>query len=249
MSQFKKFIHYKKAFTLAEVLITLGIIGVVAALTIPILVQNADERATITALKKAYSTLSQAYNIAVQDNGTPDTWSIVQTNAGGAPMLTTLIPYLKVDLSCPSLVLGCFPPVTYNYLSSGSYGMINNSDFTKARLYDGTLISSSYAISSSCGSSYGNTVSLQNVCGWYFVDINGYKGPNQFGRDTFVFYLTKYGIVPAGTPQDTSRTFSSECKDKTTADGWGCTAWVIYNENMDYLHCNTLGWGIKTTCN
>lgn len=61
------------AFTLAEVLITLGIIGVVAALTIPTLMQKADEQATVSALKKTYSTLTQAYNLAVNDNSSPDT--------------------------------------------------------------------------------------------------------------------------------------------------------------------------------
>ncbi|MBP7211391.1 type II secretion system protein, partial [bacterium] len=52
----------KKAFTLAEVLITLGIIGVVAALTIPTLMQRTQDREAISALKKFYSTLSSAYN-------------------------------------------------------------------------------------------------------------------------------------------------------------------------------------------
>lgn len=50
----------KKAFTLAEVLITLGIIGVIAALTLPGLIQGYRKKVTETALKKAYSQLSQA---------------------------------------------------------------------------------------------------------------------------------------------------------------------------------------------
>ena len=55
---FKKF----KAFTLAEVLITLGIIGVVAALTLPTLIQNHQKQVYVTQLKKAYSTINNAYN-------------------------------------------------------------------------------------------------------------------------------------------------------------------------------------------
>ena len=47
----------KKGFTLAEVLITLGIIGVVAALTLPSLIQNYKEKATVTAVKESYSIL------------------------------------------------------------------------------------------------------------------------------------------------------------------------------------------------
>lgn len=51
----------KSGFTLAEVLITLGIIGVVAAITLPTLIQNNDEKATVTKLKKMYSNLQNAY--------------------------------------------------------------------------------------------------------------------------------------------------------------------------------------------
>lgn len=55
------------AFTLAEVLITLGIIGVVAAMTIPVLVQKYKEQATVTRVKKFYSVFSQAYTMAINE--------------------------------------------------------------------------------------------------------------------------------------------------------------------------------------
>ena len=54
----------KKAFTLAEVLITLGVIGVVAAMTLPSLIQKHNEKVIVTQLKKVYSTFSQAYKMA-----------------------------------------------------------------------------------------------------------------------------------------------------------------------------------------
>ena len=57
----------KKAFTLAEILITLGIIGVVSAMTMPSLIQNYREKQTVTAVKKAYSEFSQAYAMTVQE--------------------------------------------------------------------------------------------------------------------------------------------------------------------------------------
>ena len=63
-------------FTLAEVLITLGIIGVVAAMTMPSLIANHQEKVTVTKVKKVYSILSQAYLIAVEEYGTPDEWVI-----------------------------------------------------------------------------------------------------------------------------------------------------------------------------
>lgn len=59
----------KRAFTLAEVLITLGIIGVVAALTIPTLMANYKKSVAKNQFKKTYSTLTNAFNQTVQDLG------------------------------------------------------------------------------------------------------------------------------------------------------------------------------------
>ncbi len=57
--------HNKLGFTLAEVLITLGIIGIVAALTIPGLLSRNEEKVRETQLKKAYSVLSQAHQMMI----------------------------------------------------------------------------------------------------------------------------------------------------------------------------------------
>ena len=50
----------KKGFTLAEVLITFGIIGVVAAITMPMLITHYQKQATVNQLKKAYSDRGRA---------------------------------------------------------------------------------------------------------------------------------------------------------------------------------------------
>ena len=62
------------AFTLAEVLITLAIIGVVAAMTIPTLMQNYKKKLIETRLLSGYSKLSQAINLSTADNGDISTW-------------------------------------------------------------------------------------------------------------------------------------------------------------------------------
>lgn len=64
-------------FTLSEVLITLGIIGVVAALTIPTLVANYRKKVVVSKVKKAYSTLQQAVKLSEADNGSCDSWDWV----------------------------------------------------------------------------------------------------------------------------------------------------------------------------
>ena len=69
------FRHWCGAFTLAEVLITLGIIGVVAAMTMPALIQNYRNQVVETRLKKFYSTMNQAIAMSIKDNGDVETWT------------------------------------------------------------------------------------------------------------------------------------------------------------------------------
>ena len=64
----------KRAFTLAEVLITLGIIGVVAAMTIPIVINKYRSYVLEVQFKKAYSNLSQAILLMKQDLGVENLW-------------------------------------------------------------------------------------------------------------------------------------------------------------------------------
>ena len=71
------------AFTLAEVLITLGIIGVVAAMTMPSLIANHREKQIVAQLKKTYSVLQQAFLQAEVKHGEAKYWGdVVQTNTG-----------------------------------------------------------------------------------------------------------------------------------------------------------------------
>ena len=242
--------HQKKAFSLAEVLITLGIIGVVASLVIPTLIQRSDERANVASLKKAYSTLSSAFTLAVQENGTPDTWGLVAGHS--TVMINTIKPYLRVTKDCTDGSKGCFPgEVNYMHLSSsrGIMALVDDQVRPKVKLADGTLMMS-YVESATCSSEMGDTPALKNICGTYTIDINGYKKPNILGQDFFSFWLTKYGIIPIGSAQETDSTaFTVDCKDRNNSNGYGCAAWVIYNDNMDYLHCTDLTWGGKTKCN
>lgn len=243
----------KYGFTLAEVLITLGVIGVVAALTIPILMQNTNEKATVSALKKAYSTLSQAYNLAVQDYSTPDMWDLggvnnYGTSAGAIEIISKLSPYLNMTKNCGT-ASSCLPS-KYTFLSNATVNPDSATAYSKGMISDGTLLYI-YSHGSCSGggtiTNRGTTAALQNTCASMVYDINGFKAPNLIGKDAFLFYLTPYGIIPSGTPQETKYSFNNDCITKAT--GYGCTAWVIYNENMDYFNCSGLSWNGPTTCN
>ena len=67
----------KKGFTLAEVLITLGIIGIVAAMTMPTLVANYKKKVTVTRLQKFYSTINQSLKLSETVNGAYEIWESV----------------------------------------------------------------------------------------------------------------------------------------------------------------------------
>ncbi len=75
----------KVAFTLAEVLITLAIIGVVAAITIPAIIANYQDKVLETAYKKSMSVLSNALNLAIANNGTPGDLRLTPLFSYGLP--------------------------------------------------------------------------------------------------------------------------------------------------------------------
>lgn len=250
------------AFTLAEVLITLGIIGVVAAITIPAVIQRSQEQNSVVQLKKTYNTLSNAYNRAVADNGSPRSWGLTSSThydpAIAEKMMGYLTPYLQVAKDCGISLsnTGCFPNGTYKYRDNSgvwiNWTNINtNSDgqFARIRLADGSGLAVVYLEAGvNCDRIVGPTAALQSVCGALYVDIDGQKGQSLVGVDLFGFYLTNYGIVPMGVALATNNTFSANC---VSSGGWGCTAWVIYNENMDYMKpCgSTLSWSGPKSCN
>ena len=229
----------KAAFTLAEVLITLGIIGVVAAMTMPSLIQNYQEKATVTKLKKCYSLVSQAYVSILNDEGGSDT-----LQAGDdLEMMEKFGKYLKYQKTC-GRNKGCFPNVTYKSVTGNGYSKWEDdtTDRSRAVLTDGTLIM--FNKSAMWGGNEGNYLYAQ-----IYVDINGFKGPNQLGRDFFYFYISPEKIVPAGAKaleeKNEDQKFTKNCIQQ---NGYACAAWVIYNENMDYLHCKDLSWDGKHSC-
>ncbi len=83
---------WRSAFTLAEVLITLGIIGIVAALTIPNMLSNFKKRETVSKVKAAYSIFSQAVKLSVEDNGETSGWD---TSDASVVVEKYLLPYMS----------------------------------------------------------------------------------------------------------------------------------------------------------
>lgn len=67
---------------MAEVLITLGVIGIVAAMTLPTVITKYRKQVTVTSLKKFYTVMAQAIEQSSLDNGSPEYWSIAPVKNG-----------------------------------------------------------------------------------------------------------------------------------------------------------------------
>ena len=237
-----------KGFTLAEVLITLGVIGIVAAMTLPVITQKTQDKQTVSQLKKAYSALSQAYLMAVNENGTPENWGAggMYEDESHKIMARNFTKYMKV-------IVDCIDMSNSDVAKYCSEKFANTKYYSTVRIADGATVSFRMWYGD-CKSVYGTTKPLKNVCGRFTVDVNGNKKPNEYGQDMFSFYVTKQGIFPMGSENDTVVMFKKYCdrhkisEDTNYDHGMGCTAWVLMNENLDYKYCDDLNWGGKTKC-
>ena len=194
-------IKYKKnGFTLAEVLITLGIIGVVAALTIPTLVKNYQKTQYVTGLKKAYTTFNQALKQMSIENNCVDDLKCTGIFATGTSnphnvLGTALVKYFNVAKDCKTGTdQGCMP-ATSNYSYDGSGTSDTTLDSTGAYKFI-TIDGTAYWITNSANDcdtpsySTGRTGNVAQTCGQVIIDVNGLKPPNFEGRDIFRFFIT-----------------------------------------------------------
>lgn len=76
----------KFGFTLAEILITLGVIGVVSAITMPTLIQNHKKRIVVTRLQKFYTSMNQALKLSEVQNGEIKYWDKVPNDLNANDM-------------------------------------------------------------------------------------------------------------------------------------------------------------------
>lgn len=182
----------KVAFTLAEVLITLGIIGVVAAMTMPSLIQNYQKQEMAAKVKKVYSVLSQAQLRAIEDNGEYQYWDNDKSVNAEEYFNKYYRPYLSVIKVCHDYCgYDRRDPWKKINGSSWEYSVFVNNYRLPVILSDGTLIVFSVAR----GSDNSDDAVYNN---FIYFDINAHRPPNRLGRDTFIFTRSDKGILPFG---------------------------------------------------
>ncbi len=205
-------------FTLAEVLITLGIIGVVAALTLPSLIQNYRKQQTITGLKKAYSVINQAMKLSEIENGPYETWESGANITPRAYIQKYFLPYFKGAHLCDTYQ-------TCGFKSNAPYKTVIGTQSTATLTYEHYRI----PFITEDGIMYSISVKADNRNDeGIMIDVNGSKGPNKVGVDFFNFYRTNNGIVPYGVGLSIDEIDASvandincyACAAKIIKDGW-----------------------------
>jgi len=191
--KFKKFI----AFTLAEVLITLLIIGIVASMVIPNLINDTNDAELKVAGKKVYSTLCDAARMVRTDRG----GTIAPGFTSQDNFKNTFIPYLNIAKNCPdNQYLGnCWNSIG-GYC--GDYGGTCDSGiFQFAGWWAGNAaltLNNGSCIMFEWSSTWHNNCNGTDgagVCGRIYVDVNCQKGPNTVNKDIFLFRLNQNGQI------------------------------------------------------
>ncbi len=164
---------FKKAFTLAEILIVMAIIGTVAVATIPNLMDSYQEDRDIARLRKVYHDIEVAYAKSLAEYGPYENWDVDKETK-----TKMLMKYLKARYCGNDKVNNCYPSTV-----SG-----NATTYYKYELEDGTGISMYGSASSSF---------------YIYVALGGVKGKTIAGRDIFrINYSTTNGIYPYGRGLD-----------------------------------------------
>lgn len=227
------------AFTLAEVLITLGIIGVVAAMTMPALIANHRKTVLKTQFKKAYSELQQVNQNFIKDydmNICEYNWQMYDETkscyASSKATSDAFIKYYTGDGTSKSQILGS--------------NQIKN--LTGTKTVPQTLFDDGGAVDIQKRTFYFEFGISNYKCPIISVDVNGYyKRPNQLGVDIFSFRPTKDGkIIPIGNPQTINdqingsavlgNNHSCTCTKKETdsiTNGVCCAYWASIDINPD----------------
>lgn len=215
----------KKAFTLAEVLITLGIIGVISAITIPSLLTKVRYVRDSAILKEDFSILKQMMLSANDDDAMASI--VIGNNMDEMKnwFNTYFLPYIKVAKVCYG-TKGCFPEKIKT--SNGSKWPASKPCGAASIAF--TLNNGSYV----CMDDFGDTrfgVEPRGVTIGILVDVNGDKNPNQFGKDIFAFVFKDESLVPGGYDMTKSQ-IDANCSEKCSSGpycGTYCTQKAVQN--------------------
>lgn len=204
-------------FTLAEVLVTLGIIGVVSAMTMPTLVKNHQRQVFVTQLHKVYNELSQAFEGVISDSNAVSLSESSYKRNGDEWFLRNYFKTVKVCSESEE----CF---------GEEYSNLNGTAIRTREITGGGVAAILSSGASVCLRKY-NGGRVAKV----IVDVNGPQEPNIVGRDLFDFDVLNDGTISAGDIDDADTNFASNCQSGTGISYGACMAKIINDGwKMDY---------------
>ena len=207
-----------RAFTLAEVLITLGIIGDVAAITLPNLMTAYKARVLRSQFMKSYSLIQQSYKMMEADGVSTSPTDYDRISGDDSSFKTVFQRYFTGTTDCwYNKSAPCYNMTTYSYKCLDGKSSLTPHYFDDGQfaLKDGTLFMFENPSSSN----------PSDYRAWVFVDINGINGkPNRLGYDLFVFQLTDNGLKAMGD-EGTEYVGDNYCSllGKENLNGFSCT--------------------------
>ncbi len=211
-------------FTLAETLITLMIFGVIAAMTIPTLMNDARNRDNVGRLKKTSGILSTSTGLIQVEEGPVDGWEWAQEK----DIIELYKPKFKVMKDC-AFGKGCFPELPKALDGSSLPDYDSDAKYYKLILSDGSMVAFTSCADGSCQPSDYGLDPANTLLGGFFVDVNGLRAPNEAGKDIFFFGLVKDKGVQAGGSFSTAG-----CSLKNPSNGLNCAALVIKEDKISY---------------
>ena len=230
------------AFTLAETLIVMAVIGVVSALTLPNLNSSTGDKERVAKVKKIYQNLNDALGRAEAVYGPFDEWFVNDGNDDTKKttrLAERMLEFMKVSKNC-GMNTGCFSNLPLTYANGDIYE--NNYDASLSQCYR-VILTDGISLGFQIGTHHNDTTKFNTR---FRVDIDGpNKGQTRTGYDIFDFSIdsnTKQ-IIPSAFPDY----WTGNVPNLNTTWGYH-TAWVIKNDNMDYIKCRDLNWETKTTC-
>lgn len=188
-------IKIKSAFTLAEALVVLGVISLIAALTIPSLIQNSQNAALAVKAKKAYLEFNKVLDQLTTDYDCLGNLRCTGVFASGVATAITgdaLVGYFDVAQNCGILGTAASPLCFANPQNQGKDGDGTSGNWNSTSYYNFiTTDGVTYSIQNmGCTAVTNALANMKEYCGYLRVDVNGPSGPNRLGRDCFVFYIT-----------------------------------------------------------
>lgn len=218
----------KNAFTLAETLVTLAIIGMIASMVIPPLVTSYQKTVHEVKLRKIYAVLSQIAQYAVGEYG--DMPYLDFSDGSSEKVQEWYLSYFKPNLKIAKECFdenGCWAEDVTNLngdtVSNATARGIGGNIVTFQTI-DGTRFNMDGNIPDDLNTQFGIDSDIDGLV--IYVDLNGDKKPNVIGKDIFVFVYTDKGFVPAGNDR-TKEFVAQNCSE----DGSGvmCASNIVRN--------------------